>query len=1422
MKRARIGSLSRPLSVMRNGWHAPLLFLCVGWMLFGAAGADAAPVYSVGGRFGGFSASGVEGSFFQFGPDGVALDPATGDGYATDGGNARVQKFGAELEAQFLLTYGWRVQEGGGNEFETCTSGCTFGTEGAGAGQFGGEFAVDNTQPVGVAVDPENKDAYVTDTFNDRVEYFTEDGAFVGEFNGAGTPSTSFASPRGIAVDKTGDVFVEDTGHDVIDKFSSTGTFVCQITGQTLPASDECNGAGSGTPEGGLDLASALGAGLAVDAAGDVYIADTGHDVVDEFSPAGAYVRQFGAGVLSEPQAVTVDGSGNVFVVSGGNTVIEFDSTGVKINEFGSTEIGQSYGLATNGARVYVADRGKGEVLIFGVFAAVHTEAAGSVSMNGATMRGTVNPDGEPLTSCQFEYGVGEVGSFEHSVECSPTAASIDGAATTPVPVSAQLTGLTPDTPYHYRLVAGNANKSTVQGGTEFFVTIGPEPVSFGFQLFGPHALGAFDSNEAVEVEKMMVANPLKPDAQAGSHPLDVTTRMFINTEADGVLPTRMQPKDYIVNVPAGFAGSVAHIPRCKMSEFSTLLTRQEPNGCPTASQVGVIRLFIEESDHHIFAQLPEPVYNMVPPPGAPAELAFIYLDIGQPVVFQLRSDSDYGITAKVEDLSEREEIVGSELTLWGVPAASVHDGERFLPKNGEQGGLPPGGPKGEPLPAGSPEVPFLTNPTRCGEELKELEGSIVGDAWSNPGALAQDGLPVLHGSGWVEAKTQMFPDGVKGCGALRFSPQLEVTPITTPTTSEADSPAGLTVNMTIPQSEDPKDLATPSLKDVEIKLPEGLAISPSRANGLEGCTPAQIGLHTTQEPSCPNGSQVGEVQVTTPLLPETLTGQVYLSSVHSGNMFHIYVVIRGQGVLVKLEGNVQANEQTGQITSTFNENPQLPFSDLKLTLFGGQDAALATPQQCGTFTTNSVLVPWSHEPAPGETAGTPDATPSSPFAISSGCASTFTPSFVAGSTNPVAGAYSPFTLSFSRQDGEQDLAGLQVKMPLGLVGKLAGVAECSNAQIAAAEQSSGTAEVANASCPASSQVGTVEAGAGAGEQPFFLPGKAYLTGPYKGAPYGLAVVVPALAGPFDLGDVVVRAAIAIDPHTAQVTVTSDPLPQMLDGVPLRVRRVEVTVNRNQFTLNPTSCEPTQVTGTLTSASGASHAVSSRFQVDNCASLAFKPGFAVTTHAGHTRRNGAYLRVKVTSGSGQANIGSVRVELPKILPSRLETLKMACSAKQFAENPAGCPAASRVGTAVASTPILSTPLTGPAIFVSHGGAGFPDLDVVLQGSGVTVDLEGNTNIVKGITISNFKSVPDVPVNSFQLTLPQGKDSALAATGNLCFKTVKKHGKKVKQRVKLIMPTTITGHNGAVVQQQTVIQVQGCGKAKSHPPHKKKK
>ncbi len=1265
----------------------------------------------------------------------------------------------------------------------------------------------------GVAVDPVDHGLYAVEVFKRTIETFQPStGAALSSFavEGAGNLCEGNCLDVQIASDATGNVYVPNAPQNEVQVFDPTG----------------------GAPGGGVvaaitgEGAHALSAptGVAVDPSGHVWVADDGHGRLEEFEPNGEFMKEIAApGVM----AVAVDAAGDVFASvepESGAHVLEFDAGGAQIEDFGlgvigETTFGEPPGLLVNAIAFdqadgifYVADPAHRVVWAFTAIG-VETRPATEVTSTGATLEGAVNPQESPVTSCEFEYATASEFESQHvygqKVSCEQSPQQI-GSGNEPVAVSARVDSLESDQTYHFR-VRASSEAGGASGRDESFTAV--EPV-FGFQLSGPNALEVLvsESSNAPDEPWMASPNPEKLDTQAGSHPFDVTSRFMVNTEVNSNLPPEIQPKDYYVNIPAGFAGSVANVPRCKMGELSLLTERQIPPGCPTASQVGVIKLF-----HDAGAGPTQllPVYNMVPPPGVPAELAFPFIEVAEPVVFQVRSDGDYGVTAKVRNLSEATPFTGSELTLWGVPADPRHDGERFLPSEGRGLGSPGDG-KGGPLPAGTAEVPFLTNPTKCGAQN---EATITADSWLHPGKLAEDGLPVPGGENWVTASTPMFPKGITGCEKLTFHPEMEVKPDTT----VADSPTGLTVDLKVPQSEGANNLATPALKYARVTLPQGIAISPSQANGLEGCTPEEVDIGSMREPSCPNASQVGKLEVKTPLLPEPLMGQIYLSSVREASTFHIYLVIEGQGVLVKLKGDVVADPVTGQLTSTFEENPQLPFSELRLTFYGGPEAALATPDVCGSYQMTSLLKPWSDEPAPGEAHGTPDAEPVvEPFQVSSGCVSGFAPSFKAGTANPVAGAFSPFSLTVLRGDGEQELSALQISMPKGLVGKLAGVAECSEAQIQHAMQNTGTAEKANPSCPASSFVGTVQAGAGPGEHPFYVPGRAYLTGPYKGAPYGIVVIVPALAGPFDLGTVVVRAAIHIDPHTAQVTVTSDPLPRMLDGIPLKVRRVEVSVNRPSFTLNPTSCEPTNVTGSLESVQKARHTVSARFQVGDCASLAFKPGFKVFTKARHTKRFGAFLHVKVTSGPGQANIKGVLVKLPKALPSRVATLKGACSEKQFRENPAGCPAASRVGAAIARTPILSTPLTGPAIFVSHGGAAFPDLDVVLQGAGVTVILEGATNIRHNITTSNFKSAPDVPVSSFELTLPTGPHSALAANGNLCFKTVKRGKHRMRRRMKLLMPTTITGHNGKVLKQNTLIDVEGCAHAGGKHNKKRKR
>ena len=576
----------------------------------------------------------------------------------------------------------------------------------------------------------------------------------------------------------------------------------------------------------------------------------------------------------------------------------------------------------------------------------------------------------------------------------------------------------------------------------------------------------------------------------------------------------------------------------------------------------------------------------------------------------------------------------------------------------------------------------------------------------------------------------------------------------------------------------------------------------------MAGCSEEQFGLDNADEVACPEAAKVGSVEVTTPLLENPLRGAVYLAQQGNlpgngsnpfGSLLALYLTFKDpqSGVLVKLAGEVKPDPVTGQLVTTFLNNPQVPFDSLKLSFFGGPRAALVNPPLCGSYTTSTEMTPWS---------GGAPATPGWTFQIDSGpggapCTATqpFSPQLVSGTVSNQAGAFSPYSLTFFRSDGEQNLAGIQVSTPPGLLGSLTGVALCGEPQ-----SQQGT-------CGPESLIGTVTVGVGAGSNPYYVTGKAYLTGSYHGAPYGLSFVVPATAGPLNLGTVVVRAAVNVNPTTAALTVTSEPLPQILQGVPLDIRAVNVTMNREHFIFNPTNCNPLAVKATLTSALGASIPVATRFQATNCTSLAFTPKFTVTTSGKTSKADGASLDARITVPTGaQAHFAKVKVDLPKQLPSRLTTLQKACAAAVFEANPAACPAASVIGTVRASTPLLPVQLTGPVYFVSHGGEAFPSLVIVLQGYGVRVNLTASTFISRaGITSSTFNAIPDVPVTSFELYLPQGPYSALAANGNLCTSTLR-------------MPTAFVAQDGTEIHQTTPIGVTGCAKPKPKVNKKKKK
>jgi hypothetical protein len=932
-----------------------------------------------------------------------------------------------------------------------------------------------------------------------------------------------------------------------------------------------------------------------------------------------------------------------------------------------------------------------------------------------------------------------------------------------------------------------------------------------------------------------------RPATQAGIHPFQVTTTIALNQGADAA-PLRLaktvfdatpaaEPieatKDLNFKWPAGLIGNPTPLPQCSASQFLAQNRPPAPysgraeNACPQASAVGVASVEVNTTKNLFdVTTFTVPVFNLAPRVGEPARFGF-YIPAAAAAVYidtSVRTGGDYGITVHVNNITQTAGFLSSEVTVWGVPGDPRHNAERGwdclyesikLSKRLEE--YPPCETPIQTMPP-----PFLQMPTSC---TGPLATSVEGDSWQEPKpegveqSWAGTGLPALD-----------------GCNRAPFTPSLVVTPDGT----AGSTPTGLNVDVHNPQeaSLSPKGLVEPDVKDISVTLPEGVTIDPAGADGLGACSEALVGftgftelLPGTQataftaalpgrngssepfEPGvnfCSDASKVGTFKVGTPLLPNPLTGAVYLAEQNAnpfGSLVAMYLVGEDpvSGVLVKLAGEVQLTE-TGQIVTTFKNNPQLPFEDAELHFFGGDRAPLATPSRCGQYTTTASFSPWT---------GSAPARPSSSFDVTSGpsgapcpgAALPFSPSLTAGTTSIQAGGFTPFTMTMGRDDGNQNLQAIQLKMPLGMSGTLASVKLCGEAQ-------------ANAgTCGPESEIGETIVSVGLGGDPFSVRGgKVYITGPYKGAPFGLSIVNPAKAGPFDLGRVVVRAKIDVDEETAALTITTDDegpykIPTILDGIPLEIKHVNVIINRPGFTFNPTNCNPHVIGGVLNSTEGATASLAVPFQVTNCAVLSFKPHLSAATSGKATRADGTSLNVKLgyEAGPYDTNIAKVKVELPKALPSRLATLQKACRAAVFNANPAACPSASIIGHATATTPVLPVPLTGPAYFVSNGGEAFPNLIVVLQGYGVTVHLVGDTFISKqGITSSTFKAVPDVPVGTFELNLPAGPYSALTGLGNLC-----------KARA-LKMPTEFVAQNGAEVRTVTRIAVTGCGKhAKKH-------
>ena len=869
------------------------------------------------------------------------------------------------------------------------------------------------------------------------------------------------------------------------------------------------------------------------------------------------------------------------------------------------------------------------------------------------------------------------------------------------------------------------------------------------------------------------------PFTQAGGHPYELWTQIDYNLMPDGnggETPDG-NVKTNNVYVPHGLIGNLTGIPTCTETQLATF-----PNSCPAGSQVGYA-----EVDIALLSKVATGIYNQEPPPGYSAAFAFTVFGGGiVHILPRVVDEGGYRLRLDVSNISASYALRSSRIVLWGTPADPAHDqfrGPGFSCFGG--GPTDPGSfCSGGGYSAETPERAFLTLPSDC--SAGPFETTLEYDSWQNPGQMKRIGfdshLPPAHP---LPPDQWGPPQGVTGCEDVPFSPSLELLP----GNSNAGAPSPLSVDLRVPQEgfTDPDAVAAAHVKDVEVVLPEGVAVNPSVANGLAGCAPAQIALENDLPADCPGASRIGSVRIDTPLLEHPLEGGVFLATQNANpfnSLLAMYIAVDdpASGTVLKLPGKVSPNPATGQLTVTFADNPQLPYERLRMELHGGSRAPLTMPQACGTYTTQARITSWARQA---------EAVPSaSSFTIDRGCETggQFTPRLEAGVANPFGGEHSAFSLRVTRPDGQQNVAGIEATLPKGLLAKLAGVPLC------------GDAAVAGGSCPAGSRIGSATVGTGAGVNPVYVPqpGKAptavFLAGPYKGAPYSIVVSVPAQAGPFDLGTVIVRNALRIDPTTAQVTVQSDSLPQFLQGIPLTYRDLRFEIDRASFVLNPTSCAKTQVSSSISSAAGQVATPSSSFQVADCANLGFKPKLDLKLSGPTKRATYPKLRAVMTARKGQANISRVSVALPRSAFLAQEHIKTICTRVQYAADK--CPKGSVYGYARAVTPLLDKPLVGP-VYLRSSSNKLPDLVADLNGA-IEIDLAGRIDSVNGGIRTTFESVPDAPVSRFVLEMKGGKKGLLVNSRDLC-------GSTNRAQVKM------DGQNGKVHDFAPVVQPSCKGK-----------
>jgi hypothetical protein len=926
------------------------------------------------------------------------------------------------------------------------------------------------------------------------------------------------------------------------------------------------------------------------------------------------------------------------------------------------------------------------------------------------------------------------------------------------------------------------------------------------------------------------------PDQRAGSHPFQLTTTLDLNQvyKLGAYNKTQLYPgspaliKNVDTTLPPGLIGNAtAAIPRCSAVDFETDIIGGS-DLCPANTAIGVALVTFKEPDY-LFSTVAVPVFNLEPAKGEPARLGFEFHTVPVTLNTSVKTGKGYAVEVKASYSSEVAEVLGTIVTIWGVPGESAHREARGWSCLGEGHWEEGENPQPCPISESSTSSPvYLTLPTTCSKE--DMNTTMAVQSWE-PGAAE---VPDVGTSS---------PSQLQGCEQLPFAPSLSVTS----DRQETSTPSGLNVGVTVPQGTTTADggLAEADIKETTMILPEGLQVNPGSADGLATCGVAETGfagqngdsgatlggelaaqefepgaVKEAQTPgeanACEKGSKIGEVAIDSPLLERPLNGSLYLGQQDTDpftSPLVIYLIAEDpeSGVRVKVAGEVRIS-QNGRLTTVFKGTPPLPFEKLEVHLLDGPRASQSTPAYCRPAETTASFVPSSgEEEAHAASSFTPTSGPNG-TACPSGPLP-FTPSQQAGVTNTQAGAFSPFTLTIERPDGDQALKTITTQLPQGAAALIASVTPCPEPQ------------AADGTCGPESEIGESTASSGLGSDPYTLPGAVYLTGPYDGAPFGLSSVTNAEhVGPFDVGRVVVRSSININENTAAATIDTDAsqffaksgevesfggLPEILKGAPAQIKQLHVIINRPGFEFNPTNCSPMQITGTLTGSEGSTQSVSSPFQVTNCSSLPFAPKLTATVAGKGSKANGTTFDVKVESpGLGQANIHKVDLTIPAVLPSRLTTIQKACLAAVFEANPAACDEGAMIGEGIVHTPVFKNPLRGPAYLVSHGNAAFPDVEFVLQGEGIKLVLDGKTYIHDGITYSKFETAPDAPFTKFESNFPAGPHSALTAHVpedeyfSLC-------------KTKVTMPTEITGQNGAFISQTTKVAVVGCGGVASY-------